>query len=52
MIGGLIVAGSWSRHRCGEPSRIQRLISVVLAIIAFGLQGTWLGTGNTTIEPP
>lgn len=51
LAGGLIVAlilvaGTVAASR----SRVQRLISLVLAILTFGLQGTWLATGNTTIE--
>jgi hypothetical protein len=42
----ILVAGTVAASR----SRVQRLISVVLAILALGLQGAWLATGNTSIE--
>ena len=49
--GGLIVAlilvaGTVAASR----SRIHRLISLVLAILALGLQGAWLATRNIDIE--
>ncbi len=49
--GGLIVAlilvaGTVVASR----SRVQRLISVGLAILALGLQAAWLATGNTIFE--
>jgi Ion channel len=46
LVALILVAGTVAASR----SPVQRLISIVLAILALGLQGAWLATGNTSIE--
>jgi hypothetical protein len=46
LVALILVAGTVAASR----SPVHRLISLVLAILALGLQGAWLATGNTSIE--